>query len=51
MVYEESTAVYCCCGRYIVPTKAVADRKIKCPRCGEVQTTPVELPSILIVKA
>ena len=50
MVYQQSTKVYCCCGQYIVPTEAVKDQKIVCPRCGQVQTKPVENPAVLIVK-
>lgn len=52
MVYEESTKVYVCCGQYIVPTKAVENRKIVCPRCGMAQSKTCDSPKrILIVKA
>lgn len=48
MVYEKSTKVYCCCGQYIVPTKAVKDKVIKCPRC-EAVLKPVKQPSVVLV--
>lgn len=52
MVYETSSKVYACCGQYIVPTKAVSNKKIICPRCKQVLIKPCENPKrILIVKA
>lgn len=51
MKYESSCKVFACCGQYIVPTKAVKDKTIVCPRCGAVQTTTLRTPKVLIVKA
>lgn len=50
MIYEKSTKVYCCCGQYIVPDKAVADRSIICPRCGQKLDKPLKVPSVVRVK-
>lgn len=49
MLYEKSTKVYCCCGQYIVPTKAVKDRKLVCPRCGVTLDKPVKVPVVVLV--
>lgn len=51
MKSEKASKVFSCCGQYLVPTKAVADKKIICPRCGEVQKVPIKCPNIVIFKA
>ena len=50
MIYEKSEKVFCCCGKYIVPTNAVKDKKIVCPSCKKVLDKPIEFPKIIIVK-
>lgn len=47
---EKSTKVYLCCGQYFATTKACADTKVKCPRCGKYLTNKVILPNIVIIK-
>lgn len=50
MKYEKSTKVYCCCGQYIVPTKAVTDSdEIVCTRCGQKVSGAKKTPIIVIV--
>lgn len=51
MKYEKCEKVFSCCGQYIVPTKAVSDKNIYCPRCGRRQVKSINLPNVLIVKA
>lgn len=51
MEYEKKCKVYCCCGKYIVPTEAVtnAGKKIYCPSCNKKLTVPVTVPKIIVV--
>lgn len=51
MIYEKGDKVYCCCGQYIVPTKATQSKTIKCPRCGAKLEQPVDFPRVVIVKS
>lgn len=51
MKYETTKKTFACCGQYIVPTNAVKDKQIKCPRCGSILKEPIECPHIVIVKA
>lgn len=50
MKYEKIKKVYSCCGQYIAPSGKALEHDIKCPRCGQVLTTPIKCPHIVLVK-
>lgn len=49
MKSENANRVFSCCGQYIAVTKAAADVKIICPRCGASLNAPLKVPRILII--
>lgn len=48
MKSEKINRVYSCCGQYIAVKKSLGDQKVSCPRCGNVLTVPLRIPTIVL---
>ena len=49
MKIEKASKVFTCCGAYLVPTGAAADKDFNCPVCGG-KPLKVRVPVIKIIK-